>query len=496
MPTVENATAPTGQSVEINMKLDPETALSLSRSNRIQRLSRPFWTSFAIGAISLLVFAGFLVNTLDRHAIQSSEQVFGAILDERTARLSELTLEYAFWDEAVEHLVYNLDIDWVETNFVDYIYSDLGILGLHLLDQNNADRLHLFEDELSDGSSMADYGSDAVTLINRARRSPDNETPVPAAGFLGSQNKLFLASAARMTTYTSSEENISTDHVMMMTQALNEAALAELGRKFQLPNLHISTEEPTYFQAQWPIKSADGMTFAHFIWNPVLPGQQVLPPLALVFLKQYTGMMISALVFLKQATRLVAALEKAKLRTEEAKNLLASQVKTDPLTGLGNRRDFEQVLDKLSTLANGRREFALMCIDLDRFKVINDTLGHETGDEVLKYVAETLNSQVYPHDKIFRLGGDEFVIIFGTPDKDHIAAVGQDTISILSRPLTVNGNHCHFGASVGVAYSTEPVKLLRRADAALYTSKRKGRGKVSIYVPDDLDRSEKDEAAQ
>ncbi|CTQ72951.1 sensor domain-containing diguanylate cyclase [Roseibium alexandrii] len=477
----ETSKAPTGHQ-------QSDAPAGKARLKRIHKLSRPFWASFIIGAVSLLVFAAFLVNALDRQAITSSERVMGSVLGERLDRLSELTLEYAFWDESVDRLVNGFDEDWIETTFVDYIYSDLGIIGVHVLDGENTDRLHVYEDAVTDGTSMKRYGPDAEKLINRARRTPTNETPIPATGFLGAIDDLYLASAARMTTYDA-ETDTSTDHVMMFVRPLDDEALADLGEKFQLPGLQITTEDPSYFQAHWPIRAEDGTTLANFVWNPVLPGQRLLPPLALGLIIVYAGMMIAARAFLKQAMHMVSALDAAKRRTERAKELLAHQANTDALTNLGNRWSFEQTLDTLSAKADGTKEFALVCFDLDRFKTINDTLGHETGDEVLKYVGETLSSLTYPQDKVFRLGGDEFVIVFGLTDRERVLAVAKEAISILSQRVTLNGHSCHFGASAGIAYSTEPVNLLRRADTALYASKKKGRGQVTVYIPDSTDTS-------
>ncbi|WP_420411452.1 sensor domain-containing diguanylate cyclase [Roseibium sp.] len=487
MSTAETVTGHSGQTTDTDVYSEIDKGTGKARLRRIHRLSRPFWASFVIGAASLLIFAALLVNTLDRQSITSSERVFGSILAEKFDRLSEITLEYGFWDEAVTHLVDRLDMEWVDSNLVEYIYAELGVIGVHVLDGQNSDHLHVYEDIVADGSSMTAYGGDATRIINHARRSPDNEAPIPVTGFLGTAETLFMASAVRMTTYDRSDTNTSTDHVMMFVRQLDDDALIDLSRKFQMPGLNISTEDPGYFQASWPIANADGIVFARFVWDPELPGRRLLLPLTLGLLIVYLGMMFAARAFLKQATQLVVALENSRRRTEEAKELLASQAKTDSLTGLCNRRHFETVIDELSAVANGRREFALMCIDLDWFKAINDSMGHEIGDEVLKYVADVLRSLIYPQDRVFRLGGDEFVIIFGFADKDRIAAVGQDAITILSRPAVIKGKTCTFGASAGVAYSVEPVKLLRRADAALYKSKKNGRGQVSVYVPDEED---------
>ncbi|MBO6856558.1 GGDEF domain-containing protein, partial [Roseibium sp.] len=177
----------------------------------------------------------------------------------------------------------------------------------------------------------------------------------------------------------------------------------------------------------------------------------------------------------------------AKHQADKVKELLANQVRSDPLTGLGNRRLLDEklaLLQDVKPLADGH---ALLYVDLDRFKEINDTYGHETGDLVLLHVAEALTGLVNADDTVVRLGGDEFVIVFGRARRERVLSASRAIVEQLSRPVNLDGATYTFGASVGVAFSHKPSELLRQADVALYSAKRRGRAQVAVYSSDLLD---------
>src|SRR5216117_1681620 len=134
-------------------------------------------------------------------------------------------------------------------------------------------------------------------------------------------------------------------------------------------------------------------------------------------------------------------------------------------------------------------------LDLDRFKQVNDTLGHPAGDALLKQVGERLLRIVGDKERIFRLGGDEFqVIVRDCGDRDILRELGDKIIASLSQPYSVEGSRCTIGASIGIALSPIDGKasgdLIRNADLALYAAKGDGRGCVRFYSNDLLQAAE------
>ena len=128
-----------------------------SEAFEIRRLSRPFWATILISAISLMVFVSFLSYTLDRNSIDSSEKIFSAMFGDRTEHLSDITLEYGFWTDSVENLVPKPNMDWVRETFVDYMQAELQIEGVHILNGEGAPTLHVVSDVVVDADLKARF---------------------------------------------------------------------------------------------------------------------------------------------------------------------------------------------------------------------------------------------------------------------------------------------------------------------------------------------------
>ena len=161
----------------------------------------------------------------------------------------------------------------------------------------------------------------------------------------------------------------------------------------------------------------------------------------------------------------------------------------DSLTGLPNRALMRQTLDEaLRNAAHRQKGCALFMIDLDRFKNVNDTLGHPIGDALLRQVAERLKSVMGNHGQVGRVGGDEFqAVLPGAADIGLLESLARTLIEQVSRPYMIEGNKVTIGASVGVVIG-DPGRasadaLVRNADLALYAAKGAGRGKHCFYEP-------------
>ena len=168
----------------------------------------------------------------------------------------------------------------------------------------------------------------------------------------------------------------------------------------------------------------------------------------------------------------------------------------DSLTGLSNRhritRRLEQVLAAFKTTS---RPATLMMLDLDRFKQVNDTLGHPAGDELLRQVAQRLAKVIGDRGEIGRLGGDEFQILLpDQEDRGKLGDLADKIIGVISQPYTIDDNHVVIGISLGMAIApfdgTEREEIVRAADLALYAAKHGGRGQFRFYSTDLKDEKE------
>jgi len=171
----------------------------------------------------------------------------------------------------------------------------------------------------------------------------------------------------------------------------------------------------------------------------------------------------------------------------EQKNVLSHQAHHDALTGLPNRVLFNDRLEQAIEVAKrGRTNVALLFIDLDHFKEINDSLGHAVGDEILKIVSKKLQEAIRDEDTVARLGGDEFTIILGELSRSQDASfIASKILESLAKPMVVNDNTLYVSSSIGISVYPEDgasaENLLKYADSAMYKAKDEGRNNFQYY---------------
>jgi diguanylate cyclase (GGDEF)-like protein len=184
----------------------------------------------------------------------------------------------------------------------------------------------------------------------------------------------------------------------------------------------------------------------------------------------------------------ITALEES----EEEKKILAYY---DSLTSLANRNLFTQILEhELKQVSRYNKSFALFFIDLDRFKYINDTLGHDAGDDLLVQVSQRLKLCTRESDTLARFGGDEFLLILSGKDSDkYVKIIAEKILSALSRSFKLGEHEMAISASIGVAmcpmHGVDSASLLKCADTAMYEAKMNGKNQYSCYEEDDSSNS-------
>lgn len=186
-------------------------------------------------------------------------------------------------------------------------------------------------------------------------------------------------------------------------------------------------------------------------------------------------------------------LERAKLlaearngELEAAKDRIEHSAMHDYLTELPNRRYLDEVLDRMAAESTDETGIAILHIDLDRFKQINDTLGHDAGDAVLLHTARTLRTTLGEEDFIARVGGDEFIVVSQLGGiRERASSVATRMIDALRKPIIYEGHNCRVGASIGIASrcgdAIDVRQLLRNSDIALYEAKRQGRNRYVCF---------------
>ncbi len=189
---------------------------------------------------------------------------------------------------------------------------------------------------------------------------------------------------------------------------------------------------------------------------------------------------------LERTQELRVAMEETRAINEEVQYLATH----DALTKLPNRLMFSQLLNHaIHSAKRYHKQFAVLFIDLDRFKIINDTMGHDAGDQLLQEVAARLQQTLRAADAVARLGGDEFIILIEeVTDSNNVATVAHKIITTLIKPLTLVGKECRITASIGISLypkdAEDEQSLMKNADMAMYLAKEEGKNNYKFYSKD------------
>lgn len=198
-----------------------------------------------------------------------------------------------------------------------------------------------------------------------------------------------------------------------------------------------------------------------------------------------TDMAIELLYLAEANAAVTAEMRRLMERLERARRQAEDEARTDPLTGLRNRRALDSLLARLCREGAG---FALLNIDLDGFKKVNDTLGHAAGDRVLVEMGGRLKAEITSRDFVARVGGDEFVVLLpGAAGTGRLRAIGEALLAALSRPFAIGEARCAVTASIGIATAlagepADPAEILARADSGVYAAKKAGRDRVVMVA--------------
>ncbi|WP_082459119.1 putative bifunctional diguanylate cyclase/phosphodiesterase [Bosea thiooxidans] len=268
--------------------------------------------------------------------------------------------------------------------------------------------------------------------------------------------------------------------VFIAYRRLSRELLAELSERYRVAEIRLVDAQPADSASGLALRAPDGTATSWLTWAPARPGDVMLH--RFVWALVAVGLLFSA-IFVFVVLRLRASATQIELRERQIQRLAGQ----DELSLLPNRRSFDLTLDQtLAGLGEDGPGLAVMLIDLDRFKAVNDTYGHTAGDELIRQVAMRLSGMVHPGGTVARLGGDEFGIIQtvnATPA--GCAALAEKILAGLTEPFPITGIEVSIGCSVGVTMAPRDgcsrEALLRLADTALYEAKNSGRNRYAFF---------------
>ena len=449
-------------------------------------------TVLALAVLGLGLAAGFgLLATLqvDRTALDTERTFLVNGLKEEGEALKREQESIAVWDDAVTNAKSG-NQQWMTENLGAWMYSYYGHDRVYVLDEHDQP-VHA----MRDGQTLApevfsDDRAAVLPVVGRVRQvlaagSGDTADKAAAEDLVTIGDRPAILSV--MPLVPSSDrvaQSPGSEFVHVAVQFIDDALTDRIASRYQLKNLHVLPRlTQTITDATVPLIGTNGVILGYVGWQPARPGSSLVREAAPAL---FGAMAISAAILIYLLRRLRRASGQLQISQDKARYLAFH----DTLTGLPNRALFEDRLRR--ALVNADRDkgrVALLYVDLDRFKHINDTLGHPAGDELVRQTAVRLVQSVREIDTVARLGGDEFAIILsGVKDARNAEDFCDIVLAQFSIPFQLADDQVFVSTSIGIALSpdvgADPDDLLRKADIALYEAKKNGRGRYQVFAGD------------
>ena len=445
-----------------------------------------------VGVVMLVTLIGLLLSWAGREADQVAVSrqvalanvVIGNLRDTIAHNQESVTV----WDDAVRAVHQKDAAEWIDYNLGSWMNTYFGHDGAFILDP--ADR-PIYQFSTADQEEPF-RGLEAVAapLVAELRRLllegdesqlSDRILSQGAADLKVVWGRPAVVSAKPIVSDTGEIEQVpGSEYVHVAVRFLDDDFLEILSRDYMFDGLRFQwVGEATDGSVSLALPASSGEPVGYLVWQPYRPGatvvEQVAPAAAAI-----AAMVLSLLVGLLP----VHNRRPRKLAEREARmRYLAHH---DPLTELPNRALFHQRLDEALEKPSGDTSVAVLYLDLDHFKQVNDTLGHPAGDAVIVEFAARLNGLIRSTDTLARLGGDEFTIVMPALESvDIVQAISDRIIDTVRQPFEIEGHQVFIGVTIGIAVAPRDgetrTELCRKADIALYHAKSGGRGRYAIF---------------
>jgi diguanylate cyclase (GGDEF)-like protein len=470
-------------------------------------------TLLALMALSAALVAVFTRSTriADELARDDERVLVARYLDQVGSSIVSAQKVQLTWDDAMRNAVLSDNEAWANHFLGDFVWNNLETDAMFLV-RPDGNLVHGW----ARGRPTADVGYQEVRwhvedLIARARRTvplggrqasmkrlADVDWPMAASGqplnrwaataVLRRGRPAFLTVVSIVPDDDYSLLKREPNYVATL-RYLDGSLMTKMGSDLVLRDFAFSRGEAADPSANAvPLTTAFGDRIGWITWTAKVPGPKIVQrtaPVLAVFILFFLGVVAGGAAIMRRMRMTANELKASEAQAQH--NALH-----DAMTGLPNRVYYMQRLrTQLTACIEGQtsRNLFIAYIDIDGFKLVNDTLGHHVGDELVRQVANRLREALPPGDFLARFGGDEFVLLHSS-DESAAAAdrLGSRIVAMMRKPFIISGNRLEVSVSCGISWgpeqSEDPGELLRRADIALYRAKQRGRGRYRRFTPD------------
>ncbi|OJX18567.1 MAG: hypothetical protein BGO82_14740 [Devosia sp. 67-54] len=452
----------------------------------------PVVASLAVTVAATLAFVLWTAQGIDQRSLDRQIALARHVIALQLDRIPHDQQSATIWDDAVTHTKLSFDQTWISSNLGVWMHDFFGHDEAIVVDDRNRPIYDMADGKDTDIAHAEAQMPDLMPLLSdlrrriaggaldqyeaRTRATPPSVSDLATIGGIPS-----LVSLTPIVSDTGAiKQSRGSEFVHISIVHLGTAYAERIADEYFIPEASF-TQYGRFGadDAMLPLTNSSGRFITFFNWQLQRPGsemlRQTLPALAIAFL-------IACAI----ATGLLCQLWRKSRALEAGRAEAEHQARHDPLTHLPNRPHFESAVARALVHLPGRdHRTTVLMLDLDRFKQVNDTLGHQAGDDLIEAVGQRLRQLIGPTEMVARLGGDEFAILTGAAGLTEPLQLSQRIIEAVGKPFDIFGSEAFVGVSIGIAaadgHEADARELIRKADIALYEAKTTGRNRAVVF---------------
>jgi diguanylate cyclase (GGDEF)-like protein len=462
-------------------------------------------TTLSLGALSILWAVNKSNDVSAERQLRTTDRSIRAVVQE-LAQQQEMV---AVWDDAVLELNKSpRDLKWLDANLGVWLSKTFGQDEVYILDERNEPIDATIAAARVSTQNFERVRSNINALVEGIRggsgsRHHEHVEELTEAEYLTSGKAIhdahlleLLGRPAAVSVMKIIPESDAVpyphgrEYLLVSIRFLDGSFIKQISERNLIEGLRFSAaDSPESGEISVPVQSDVGNLIGYFIWKPELPGDRVLGSVGPATAAAAAVILLMLGLLVGKLRRSMSALERTVLELRASEAQAHHLAFHDVLTGLPNRALFEDRLNHAVTRTQHAGKIAVMMLDLDRFKHVNDTLGHHAGDSLIRELSVRLSKLVGAQDTIARLGGDEFAIVRASvAGEEDVKALCDRILAVVEQPYDVLGHQVFVGISIGVVIAPDAgldrIELLRKADIALYRAKGEGRSRYRIFTPE------------
>ncbi len=477
-------------------------AMISAKAQQYQRIGNDVYRPVILLALSVVAVLALvttvMVSQVDAMSRRLQQQVALQAYTNRFGEYAAVVQPRIGSDVAVRHLAIRFDAEWAEHDLAQYFHDRNGIARLFVLDADDRLMFAARDGVRAPGTLYRPLASAVADILPRLRAAEaardklsssrdfhlSMNHPVQAGNVAIDQGQTYILTATLVQPdFGRALPPGRRAPVVITALPFDDRMLARFGAHHLAVDLKVDRNfAETSTRAVLPLRDARGRAIAALSWTPRRPGSELFARLEWPIAAMLLILAMLGWSLVRQTTSYAKGL----IRSEARARHLAFH---DTLTQLPNRALMFERLHQMRALARrSPLDIAVHCLDLDRFKEVNDTLGHPAGDALIRATAGRLAGLLRETDTVARLGGDEFVILQPHTTATGASYLAERIIAAFRQPFDIDGTMVEIGCSIGITLIVDPEildsEVLRQADLALYSSKEAGRNRATFFEPE------------